>query len=369
MIFGRRGWLQQEDDTYVVALVRVLLGVFLLVSALRDAPRIARETYFADIFHIPLLPASLVPGRALFTVLLLAQVVLAVLVTIGKIARPSLLATALIGLYLLACDRLAYHNNRYALLLFSLLLAFAPCDRAFVWGKAARSAEERKGPLWAVRLAQLQMSIIYLASGGSKLLDADWREGRVIGDRLIRATSLAVAKGVPPAVMEMLAHPTLSSALAKLAIATELFLAIALFVPRTRAFALWWGVMFHLTIEVTSQVELFTWLSLAIYALFVVPALCERAILYDPADRRAGFVARIVRRTDWLSRFEIRADAAAAADHGFVVVERDGSRAAGVAGFARMARAIPLLFPLWVPLWVVARVVSRRAEDARAAAC
>jgi hypothetical protein len=359
------GWLTEEDDTYVVSLVRAILGVFLLFSALREAPRIGRAPYFGDVFHIPLLPDALVPGKSLFSFLLLAQVVLAVLVTIGKFARPSLLATAVIGLYLLGCDRLRYHNNRYALLLFSLVIAFSPCDRAFVWGGPELSAEERKGPLWAARLAQVQLAIIYLASGGSKLLDADWRDGRVIGDRLMRATSLAVAKGVPPAVMETLAHPAFSSYLAKLAILTELFLALALFVRPTRVFALWWGVMFHLTIEVTSQVELFTWLSLAIYALFAVPTLGERAILYEPGHRWAGLLARFARRADWLRRFDIRPDGAKAAGQGFVVIERDGSRAVGLLGYARIARALPLLFPLSIPLLVLARLFCRPGEGRR----
>jgi hypothetical protein len=213
------------------------------------------------------------------------------------------------------------------------------------------------------------MAIIYVASGGSKLLDPDWRDGRVIGDRLARATSMAVARGVPASMMEGLADPAVAGALAKLAIGTELFLAVALFLPRTRSFALWWGVMFHLTIEATSQVELFTWLSLSVYALFAVPTLRERAVLYDPARSLGAVMARTVGRLDWLARFEIRADASAAGRHGFVIVERDGTCATGLLGVARIARAIPLLFPLSVPLHVLARAFSSRAEDARAAAC
>ena len=362
-------WRTEEGDAYVVSLVRAILGVFLFYSALRELSRLRGDTYFGDVFHLPMLPEALVPGRAVFTVLTLSEIVLAVFIAVGRFVRPSLLATSAVGIYLLLCDRLAYHNNRYALLLFSLLLAFTPCDRVFAWRRPAKSAAERRGPLWAARLAQVQMAIIYVASGASKLLDTDWRDGRVIGDRLARATSMAIGKGVSPALMETLSDPTVASALAKLAIATELFLAVGLFLPRTRAFALWWGVMFHLTIEVTSQVELFTWLSLAVYALFAVPALRERAVLYDPARPWGAFVARAVRRLDWLARFDVCADAAAAAGHAFVIVERDGTRAAGLLGAARIARGTPLLFPLSVPLHVLARAVSSRPEDARAAAC
>jgi hypothetical protein len=363
-----RRWQTEEGDAYVVSLVRVILGVFLLWSGLREWGRAFGDTYFAEIFHIPIVPEALVPGRAVFAVLAAAELGLATLVIAGRLVRPSLLATAVIGLYLLLCDRLAYHNNRYALLLFALLLAFAPCDRAFVFRRKPATPEQRQGPLWAARLAQAQMAIIYLASGGSKLLDADWREGRVIGDRLVRGTSMAIAKGVPAELMEVLAHPALASGLAKLAILTELFLAVGLFLPRARAFALWWGVMFHLTIEVTSQVELFTWLSLSVYALFAVPSLRERAVLYDPASWWGGLVARAVRRLDWLERFEIRADAGPAA-RGLVIVERDGTRAAGLLGAARVARAIPVFFPLFVPLRLLALAFSSRSEDARTVAC
>jgi len=358
-----RRWQTEEADTYVVSLVRAILGVLLLLSGLgnwREVTIFRGDLGFADVFHIALLPEALLPGRALFAALLVAQLVLAMLVMVGWCARPAMVATAVVGLYLLSCDRLAYHNNRYALLLFALLLAFAPCDRAFVWRRPAETPVRRQGPLWAARLAQLQMSIIYLASGVSKLLDSDWREGRVIGDRLVRATALAVAKGVPAALMEALANPTLASALAKLAIFTELFLAVGLFLPRTRTFALWWGVMFHLTIEATSQVELFTWLSLTVYALFAAPTLRERAVLYHPARPWGGWLARGVARLDWLARFDIRADAGAASGHDFVIVERDGTRATGLLGVACIARATPVLFPLFVPLRLLAFAFSSR---------
>jgi hypothetical protein len=366
MTFFAERWAGETGDAYVPSLVRALFGVFLTYGAGREIALLAaRDFHFGDVFHLPLVPEALVPGRAVHLALVLLQLVLALLVVAGRFARPALFVTSILGVYLLACDRLAYHNNRYALFLFAFLFAFAPCDRAFVFPRRAVTDDERRGPLAAVRLAQLQMSIIYVASGGSKLFDADWRGGLVLGDRLARATSMAVAKGVPAWLMELLADPAFSSGLAKLAIATELALAVALFLPRTRAFALWWGTMFHLTIEVTSQVEIFTWLSLTVYALFAVPRLRERALLYDPAAPRARAVARIVGRMDWLARFEVRADAAI---DGFTVVGRDGSRASGLFGYVRLARALPIFFPLAFPLWVVACVLAPRPEDARARA-
>src|SRR5262249_16838168 len=155
---------------------------------------------------------------------------------------------------------------------------------------------------WAQRLAQVQLCLIYLGSGGSKLLDPDWRGGLVIGDRLTRSFARSVSMGVPPGLMHWLADPRLARVLSKPPIGTELFLAVGLLLPRTRVVALFAGLVFHVLIELTSDVELFGWLCLTMYALFAMPATRERVVRYDPA--RARLAARVVERLDWLRRFE-----------------------------------------------------------------
>jgi hypothetical protein len=216
-----------------------------------------------------------------------------------------------------------------------------------------------------VRLAQVQISLIYLASGGSKLLDDDWRGGLVLLDRMTRYGGDAIAKGVPERVVHFFQDPAVASALAKGAIATELFLALGLWLPRTRAAALWIGVMFHLTIEVTSKVSYFSWLMILAYALFATPDLRARSISFDPSHRGSAIVARIARELDWLARFEIKAwtpDGLARSRH-LVVRDRDGRSATGLAAAVVLARSLPLLFPLWVPLVPLFRMkVSWSAE-------
>jgi len=349
---GWRRWQTAVGETYVVSLVRLILGVLLFLGAARSLDELWRGPFFGDVFHLPILPEALVPSKGVFTGFLWGQALLALFVMTGRGARPALLASAIVGIYLLLCDRLAYHNNRYALFLFCFLLAFAPCDAAFVWGRRRSPSE---GPLWAQKLCQLQLAIIYLASGGSKLLDADWRGGLVIGDRLVRSTQMAMQKGVPEELMRWLAAPLVASGLSKVAIASELFLAVGLFWPRTRFFALWWGTMFHLTIEVTSKVELFGWLTVAIYALFAVPKTRERILLYDREQFLGRLVCRLVGWLDWLARFDRRAAEltgpdAPLAGRAFAVIERDGSGATGLVAVARIARAVPLLFPFSLPL-------------------
>ena len=125
---------------------------------------------------------------------------------------------------------------------------------------------------------------------------------------------------------------------------------------RTRIFALWWGVWFHLTIEITSQVETFTWLTLSMYALFATPDARARRLFFDPSRPKGIVLARLVTMLDWLARFEIQPwePDDLKKGHVIVVVRRDGSRATGVRALAMVARCVPLLFPLWAPLALVA---------------
>jgi hypothetical protein len=353
MLSAIRRWRDEVGDAYVLGAVRVALGVLLFANALRSA-RELQDGYFGDAFHWPMVAEALVPSRTGYTFLVVAQVLIAVLVVAGHWARPALLVSALAGIYVLACDRLQFHHNRWALFCFSLLLALSPCDRSFY--VADDPASTRIGPLWAARLAQLQLSMIYVASGGSKLLDVDWRSGRVLLERFHLYGAQAIAQGAPRGLVDWVQQPDIASALAKLAIGTELFLAVGLWGRRTRVFALWWGACFHLVIEATSRVEGFTWLALAVYALFATPDVRARKLFYDSSRLRGRVAARLVSLLDWLARFEIKAWApdAVRKGHTVVVVRRDGTRATGMGALAMIARSTPLLFPLWGPLALIA---------------
>ena len=291
---------------------------------------------------------------------------IAVMVTVGHRARLALLGSAVLGVYTLLCNRVEFHHNRYSLYCYAFLIAVGPCDRAIA---ITRDESPSHGaPMWAQRLAQLQVSIVYLASGASKLLDPDWRDGVVLSDRFARYAYQAIEKGVPQSVVDAFATPAATSALAKAAIATELFLAFGLFDKRTRVFALWWGTMFHLTIEATSKVEIFTWLTLAMYALFATPDVRARKLFFDPSRARGRTIARAVRLLDWLARFDVKAWAPddLKQGHSIVVVRRDGTRATGIRALAMCARTLPLLFPLWAPLAFVASFTKGGDASAQA---
>lgn len=341
-------------DGFVLGPVRAALGALCAWHALVAAQELGTLGYFGDAFHVPMIPEALVPSHRVYSVLLAARVCLAVMATIGVWARPALALSALSGMWLLLCDRLQFHHNRYSLFCYALLIALAPSDRSF---RATEPSvpEPRTGPFWAVRLAQLQVSIVYLASGGSKLLDADWRSGLVLADRIARHAYLAVAAGVPRGVVDALARPDAASALAKAAIMTELVICVALWIRPTRAVALWWGVWFHIVIQLTTKVETFTLLTLAMYGVFATPDHHARSLRFDPSRFWGKAAGVLVPLFDWLGRFDVKPwEPDDQPGHSVVVTRRDGGRVTGVRAFAAIARCLPVLFPLWAPLALVA---------------
>ena len=124
-------WRDQVGDAHVLSLVRVAIGVFLFWHALALAEELRAFGYFGDAFHLPYLPETMVPSRGAYLLIVAARLLLAVLVTVGHKPRASLFGSAILGFYVLLSDRLQFHHNRYSLLCYALLLAFAPCDRAF----------------------------------------------------------------------------------------------------------------------------------------------------------------------------------------------------------------------------------------------
>ncbi len=320
-------FLDERGDTRPLVVARVGVGLLLLHEAWATAWDLSHG-FFGARFHLPSLPEAFVATRSIWIALIAAQFLLALLVLANRFARPALLLSSLANLYPMLADRLAYHNYRYTLVLFTALLAFAPCDR-----------KERAAPLWAQRLAQLQLSIIYLASGGSKLLDGDWRSGRVFLDGLTRFGPTAIRRGAPAAIVHWLQQPAVATTLAQASIATELFLVIALWPRRTRTVALWIGVWFHLMIQLTTSVAIFSWLMILVYSLFAGSDHRARKIRCGPR------AAKVIGFFDWLARFTVEIDAT----QPIAVTDRDGTIATRSDARILLFRTLPILFPLWLP--------------------
>ena len=102
----------------------------------------------------------------------------------------------------------------------------------------------------------------------------------------------------------MLTNRSFNTVSAKFVIATELFIAVGLWSRRTRYAAVWVAVCFHVAIQLSADVEVFSYLAIAALVIWSVPSTRDRVLVVDPATRHRRFV-RLVRALDWLARFRI----------------------------------------------------------------
>ena len=254
-----------EGDPSTFALVRVGFGLLLLNEA-RLATDALHSGFFGAYFHQPYLPEGLVPSEGFYDLVLAAQWIAGGLVVIGRFARPALLVAASLLVYGMLCNRLEFHHYRHTMAAFSTLLAFSPCNRLLVLGRAAIKGP---APLWAQHAIKAQVSFMYLASGGSKLFDPDWRGGLMMRGMVQSFARLVRDRGAPQSLLDAMQTPLGASLLAKGAIGTELALAVLLWWPRAFWLTVFVGVGFHVVISLMTPVQLFTFEMLFVYLLFI----------------------------------------------------------------------------------------------------
>ncbi len=174
--------------------------------------------------------------------------------------------------------------------------------------------------------------------------------------------ALAQRRGLafPEWYREFLTSPLTASLASKAAISLELFVAIGLWFPRTRAVALWAGVAFHLGVQASARVELFSWLMGVCYIAFATPELRERRVLVDGASALGRAVKAGLPWLDWLCRFQI--EERAPKKGAIAVVDRDGQVAQGLAIPAALARGLPALYLAW-PLLAGLELFRPRLTD------
>ena len=62
---------------------------------------------------------------------------------------------------------------------------------------------------------------------------------------------------------------------------------------------------FHVTIQLSANVEVFSYLAIAALVIWSVPSTRDRVLLVDPAAAAQRRLARAVGALDWLARFRI----------------------------------------------------------------
>jgi len=301
------------------------------------------------------------PGEVYLGLLWLAAAA-AVAMSLGFLTRLATATTFVVVAYNLFLSTTHFHNNRAYLVIVLGLLAVAPCGRelsvdAWVRRRRGRPALDSSAPAWPLWLLRFECAAIYGASGLSKLVDPDWFGGTVTWQRVVRARDqLGV---LPDWTVSVLTDPSFHTGAAKFIVLTELFIAVGLWWRGTRYAAVWVAVAFHLAIEASASVQVFSFLGIAVLVIWAVPSTRDRVLRIDPSAGRHRRLGALVRGLDWLARFRVEP---APAGSRLEVVDRDGSALGGAPAVALALSRLPLT--AWFALPTLLLPAVRRARRA-----
>jgi uncharacterized membrane protein YphA (DoxX/SURF4 family) len=352
--------LGRTVDMRAVALLRLLAGPAVLLHLHPFLRGALKGRIYRDAFYEPYADWYPEVPRALYVALLVLAAVAALAMSIGLLTRLTTATTFVIVSYNLFLSTTHFHNNRAYLVIVLGLLTVVPCGRelsldAWIRRRRGRAALAPSAPAWPLWLLRFECATIYAASGASKLVDPDWFGGTVTWQRVVQARD--ELDPLPHWAVSVLTDRGFHTVAAKFIVLTELFIAAGLWSRRTRYAAVWVAVFFHLAIEASASVQVFSYLGIAVLVIWAVPSTRDRVLRIDPTTGRHRRLGSAVRLFDWLARFRIEL---APSGSRLEVVDRDGTTIHGTPAAAFVLSRLPPT--AWFALPVLLLPAVRRGE-------
>jgi hypothetical protein len=287
-----RGWRAfwfRPTRAYTLGVVRIAFGALIviwtaaLLPGLHDlfgvdgvAPVPLREPFRWTVFQVWTSDQALLVGWAIL-------LVAAVAMTVGWHSRLAAVVVWVLVLAFQYRNPSAFNSGDVVIRVEAFFLMLAPSGAALSLDQRRRTGSfwstQIRAP-WAIRLLQLQVSIIYLASVRSKMSGHAWPDGTAVSYAMRLYDMLLL-----PTPHAFSANPLLVNVATWSALATELSLGILVWNKRLRPWILAAGVVMHTTIALTINVGFFTPAMFVLYLAFVPPT----AIRDLPATVRQWF--------------------------------------------------------------------------------
>jgi hypothetical protein len=291
----RRFWFEPEE-TSTLALVRMAFGLVVLVWTLSLIGDI--EPFFG---RTGILPGTSYPGEApaawgvldpfegrlAATLVLVALTLASLCLIVGQDTRVAAVVVFVGVISLEHRNPFVFNAGDGLIRMIAFYMMFAPAGeslsldrlhraRAAFWEFPARAP-------WALRLMQVQLSILYLASVQNKLASETWNDGTAVS-LAVRLDDLS--RFEPPFASSELVSNLLSYG----TIAVEASLAVLVWNRTLRPYVLALGVVMHLGIDLSLRIGFFSFALFVLYIAFLPPEAVSRRLreLADRGRARAG---------------------------------------------------------------------------------
>ena len=274
-----RFWFRPEPMT-ALALVRILFGLVMVAWAFALLPNLL--TFMGRGGILPDQPSSRYAWGPLqvwhsdqvvigvWVLLVLSSAALAV----GWHSRVAAACVFVCLMTFLRRDTYIFNAGDGLLRIEALYLALAPCGSALSLDRRRTAGSfwdsQVRAP-WVIRLMQVQVSIIYLATVRDKLSGTTWNQG----------TAVSYALRLPdlrnfPVPGWLSTNALLMNAATWGTLVVEVAIGVLVWNRRLRPWVLGAGVVLHLSILLTLAVGFFSWTVWILYLAFVPPATAQR---------------------------------------------------------------------------------------------
>ena len=258
---------------YTLGLVRIAFGILSIawtVSFFIDLPDLfgdkgvlpdgTRQPNAWSLFQLWTTDRALLIG---WCVLLLS----ALAMTLGWHTRLASILLCVLILSFQHRDPSAFNSGDVVVRIEALFLALAPSGAALSLDQRRRTgafwSAQIRAP-WAIRLMQLQLSVIYLASVRWKVSGTTWQDGTAVAYALRLRDMLIV-----PVPQWFIDNPLLINIATWGALAVELSVGVLVWNRLLRPWVLLAGVLMHASIMLTMGVGFFTPAMFVLYLAFV----------------------------------------------------------------------------------------------------
>lgn len=284
-------WFTPEP-TSTLAVVRIAYGTLVVLWALTLMPDLL--SFFSTSGVLPEQPRydwqvglfQVFSSDAAVILLWLLLVAGAVSLALGYRTRLAAVVTFVVLMSFQRRNPFMMNAGDRLIRILGFYLMFAPSGVSLSldrWRRARQAFWEfpARAP-WALRLIQIQVSVVYLFTVWAKVRGATWSDGTAVF-YAVRIGDL-VRLRVPDVVAESLLIVNL---LTWGTLAVELALAVLIWNRRLRPWVIALGVALHLGIELTMRLGFFSMAVFVSYLAFVPPETMSRFVL-KARDRRRG---------------------------------------------------------------------------------
>lgn len=218
------------------------------------------------------------PSDAALVIAYVALLTGALALTLGLFSRLAALIT-LVGLISFARRNFFVLNSGDGLIrVLVLFLVFAPSGEALSLDRLRRARDAfwefpARAP-WALRLIQIQLSVLYVSTVWQKVRGTTWNDGTAVSyaNRLDDLARFPLPSFMTDSV-------TISNIVTYVTLAGELSLGILIWNRRLRPYVIGLGIVLHLGIAYSLRVGFFSLAIFAAYVAFITPEAASKVIL------------------------------------------------------------------------------------------